>query len=68
MNSEQYPNWDKEFRIELSKILDKNEQCGWNTSFCKSCGCDLEGYNNYCQTCKRELKINQIINDTKTRS
>jgi len=68
MNSEQYPSF-------LSSILESSIlnslsqfQCEWNTSFCKSCGCDLVGYNSYCQTCKRELKINQIINDTKTRS
>ena len=53
--------FDKEMKIEIAKILNERELGEWNTSFCQSCGCDLEGYSSYCQTCKREIKIKQII-------
>ena len=41
----------------------------WDTAFCQSCGVDLNGFHNFCEVCKRNNKIEKILqNDTETRA
>lgn len=56
--------FDKEMRIEIGRML-KEKNTGWNSSFCLECGEDLKGYDSYCTQHKRELKLNQILNNNK---
>ena len=37
----------------------KNNNC--DTAFCQKCGVDLNGFHNYCDTCKRDEKIEKIL-------
>lgn len=59
--------FDKEMRIEIGKIL-KEKDTGWNSSFCLECGQDLKGYDSYCPQHKRDLKLNQILNNKNNQS
>jgi len=43
----------------LKKSLKVNDN--WQTAFCKSCGVDLDGFHSFCDSCKRNNKIEKIL-------
>lgn len=49
----------KEWLIEISNTILKD----WDSSFCKKCGKDLDGYFSYCKDCNRDKKIDDIISE-----
>ena len=56
--------FSKDLKVEIAKML--NEKKGhlfgkWDTAFCQICGQDLDGFHSYCQECKRDRKIKEIL-------
>jgi hypothetical protein len=54
-------------KIDILEIIKKNwsnmtsRNDKWNTAFCQKCGTDLTGFYNYCDPCKRDEKIKEIL-------